>query len=104
MVCYLKLKLGVYLKMAKITVSVPAGQFCGDKAHLGCMYDTVGAIPGDHRCALFGEALDKVEVQTQEGRQRLLYKCTACLTAMKPDPNDKPIEPLQVLCKGWRFD
>jgi len=90
--------------MAKITVSVPAGQFCADKTHLGCLYDTVGVIPGDHRCALFGEALDKVEVQTQEGRQRLLYKCPACMKLMKPDSYDKPIESLHVLCKGWRFN
>lgn len=104
MVCYLKLKLGVYLKMAKITVSVPAGQFCADRTRLGCMYDTVGVIPGDHRCALFCCPLDKVEVRTQEGRQRLLYKCPECMKKMKPDPNDKPIEPLQVMYKGWRFD
>ena len=70
--------------MAKITVSVPDGEYCADKTHLDCIYASHEF--GWHRCNIFSETLGALEdVNVNGERRRLRKKCAACLNAMQHD-------------------
>lgn len=70
--------------MAKITITIPDGEFCSDKHYLGCLYEE--HENGLHMCRLFNEFLQPLEEFKVNGeRRRAFRKCKICFNSMEDD-------------------
>lgn len=73
--------------MAKITLTIPDGEYCSDNHHLDCLQ--ASHKDGIHMCTAFGRRLGPLlDVSVNNETRRVRRKCVECLDNMKADNGD----------------